>query len=455
MKALFKVLFSLALLLALLAVVAYFVLRIGATQAFTTSAAVPSFEKAGIDDLKRIKSIVITLSQSSDWRDNKPKYIELNERDINLAIAQFAPHQVDLPKNSFAKVTLNENSGEVHVSAPVDEIITPAYVANQQQLTRWQQTIASHFMALIEGRWINLSAPASISGSGEDIAIKPGPLSIGNITLSQSLSDQIYSRVLNEAQGQAAYRQAVASWKNIKSLEISDALLKTSFVVPNSGGLPINDYQALVLGQDEVKLIAIYTDALSDMPKRGKLITIIARLFELAHQRSTQSANPVAENRAALLALSKVYGGDQLVALVGQQDPTAALRLPKPYTLYKRLDLAQHLILSSGASLLADENIAELIGVDKELNDLMGGSRISAWDLLADKAGIRLATLATRNAKSARDLQQRLRLARSDRDLLPDLGPDFSGSKDRFDASALEELNEMVSLYLSQHPLYD
>ena len=69
--------------------------------------------------------------------------------------------------------------------------------------------------------------------------------------------------------------------------------------------------------------------------------------------------------------------------------------------------------------MIADEGIAELIGLDKEINDLLGGKTISAWDLLADKAGVRFANNATRSAKSARELQILASQATKDSDILP------------------------------------
>lgn len=455
MKTLLKVIFSLLSLLLVLAILIYIVFRFALGQAFTEQPWVESFEKASIEDLKRVKKIVIDVSQQSSHQGNAPKTIELSERDINLAIAQFGPHQIDIPDNTFARVQLDDNQGKVELSSSVETLLLPLYEEQKVNLHGWRRSMALHAIELLENRWINLSVPVEVQQDGADIRLVPGAFTLGKITLSDNISQQIYNRLLTEAKKQNAYRQALASWKNIKALSIEDSLLKASFVIPQrAGNLPLSNYQALVLTKDEVQLIEIYTAALQKLPQRGPLTKVLSKLFTIAKDRANQTANPVAENRAALLALSKAYGGDQLAALVGQRDPRAALRLPKPFTIYRRTDLAQHMVLSSAASLLADENIAELIGVDKELNDLLGGSRISAWDLLADKAGIRLAQKATENAKSARELQVYLSRIKKDSDILPDLGPEFSGQNDRFDANQLGDLNEMISLSLEQHRLY-
>ena len=108
------------------------------------------------------------------------------------------------------------------------------------------------------------------------------------------------------------------------------------------------------------------------------------------------------------------------------------------------------MVLSAGLTLVADEGIAELIGLDKEISDLRRGKTISAWDLLADKAGVRLANKATRSAKSARQLQIAVADAKQDSDILPDLGADFSYSEDRFSTEHLDDLTALVELYLEE-----
>ena len=176
----------------------------------------------------------------------------------------------------------------------------------------------------------------------------------------------------------------------------------------------------------------------------------MAPLFEFALSRSHTSKDPVAENRAALLALAKSFGGDELTTMLSPAIIANFQANAKPYTIYGRRDLALHMVLSAGLTLVADEGLAELIGLDKEISDLMGGKTISAWDLLADKAGVRLAQNATRSAKSARQLQIKLSKARRDNHILPDLGADFSYSGDRFSTEDIEELTLLVELYLEE-----
>ena len=173
-------------------------------------------------------------------------------------------------------------------------------------------------------------------------------------------------------------------------------------------------------------------------------------MFTLAAERTAGLGDPVGENRALLLSLAKLYGADDLNAILKGNNPAQFNRKRLNYTIYGRRDLAQHLILSAGISLLADEGLANLIGLDKEISDYQAGKTISAWDLLADQAGIRLARNATRSERSAKQVQQLLSQAKSDKHLLPDLGPDFSYAEDQFGVDDLDELNQLISLTLDE-----
>jgi hypothetical protein len=61
------------------------------------------------------------------------------------------------------------------------------------------------------------------------------------------------------------------------------------------------------------------------------------------------------------------------------------------------------------------------VGVFKELEDSRGGSGFSFADLLADRAGIRLAEMATETDKRARLLQQRMSGPLAETDFMPEI----------------------------------
>ncbi|MCB2102319.1 MAG: hypothetical protein KDE22_15690 [Rhodobacterales bacterium] len=120
--------------------------------------------------------------------------------------------------------------------------------------------------------------------------------------------------------------------------------------------------------------------------------------FALAAHRGA-AGDPVKENQAALLALS-MYCGSWLVEKAIGTVRTADLADHKPacsqVTLSGRKDLRQHFILSAAIKLASDTGLATMVGEFKELLDTnAGGSGFSFSDLAADRAGVRLAEVAT------------------------------------------------------------
>lgn len=157
------------------------------------------------------------------------------------------------------------------------------------------------------------------------------------------------------------------------------------------------------------------TDVAS-LPRRrdNRLEAIIARLFAMAQQRSSPPAgDPVRENRAALYALSTLLGDGDIQRFTGQtldtqRWPKGAGPLHAPM-LRKRFDWTRHLAVSAGVTLLTNDGVSNAVGLLKEeIDSAAGGSGFSFGDWAADRAGTRLALAATRNAESARRIQQLL-----------------------------------------------
>lgn len=407
------------------------------------------FNKASLEDIKRIKRIAIEVN--SQFNQPGPKQLTVNERDINLGISHFGPTTIRIPDSTYARVNLSEQQSDVQLTLPANYVTTQLIQQTKQQLTDKQLLVANIVKGWVEKKWVNATWFFNIDKTAEQGRwLSPGQLSIGSITLSEKLSQEIADRILTKALAQPESKQMVDAWKNIKGVEKIGEQILIDYVLPKSGNTALTSYQSLVLTADEQQLVAIYVKHLKTLPKRGPLVALLAPLFETVKTRSSKSNDPVGENRAALLALAKAFGGDELTAMLSDSTARKIRTSFPPYTIYGRRDLAQHMVLSAGLTLVADEGIAELIGLDKEISDLRGGKTISAWDLLADKAGVRVANKATRSAKSARQLQIAVADAKQDSDILPDLGADFSYSEDRFSTEHLDDLTALVELYLEE-----
>jgi uncharacterized protein YfiM (DUF2279 family) len=74
-------------------------------------------------------------------------------------------------------------------------------------------------------------------------------------------------------------------------------------------------------------------------------------------------------------------------------------------TLQGRVDFAQHFLISAGIAASGGIQLADAIGLFKEVADSRGGSGFSFTDLAADRAGVRFAEAATgSNADRIQDL---------------------------------------------------
>lgn len=424
-------------------------LYVAINKVFDQEPTLTEFNKASLEDIKRIKRIAIEVN--SQFNQPGPKQLTVSERDINLGISHFGPTTIRIPDSTFARVNLAEQQSDVQLTLPANYVTTQLIQQTKQQLSDKQLLIANIAKGWVEKKWINATWSFNIDKSAEQGRwLSPGQLSIGSIALSEELSQEIADRILTEALAQPESKQMLDAWKNIKGVEKIGEQILIDYVLPKSGNTALTSYQSLVLTADEQQLVAIYVKHLKTLPKRGPLVALLAPLFETVKTRSSKSNDPVGENRAALLALAKAFGGDELTAMLSDTTARTIRTSFPPYTIYGRRDLAQHMVLSAGLTLVADEGIAELIGLDKEISDLRRGKTISAWDLLADKAGVRLANKATRSAKSARQLQIAVADAKQDSDILPDLGADFSYSEDRFSTEHLDDLTALVELYLEE-----
>jgi uncharacterized protein YfiM (DUF2279 family) len=149
------------------------------------------------------------------------------------------------------------------------------------------------------------------------------------------------------------------------------------------------------------------------------LVNLLRPMFSYAADRSDEGNDPVKENRAALVALALYAAAapEDLGRLIGEAEAQALPPLKGiEITLGGRADLAKHFFVSAALSAAANDAIADVMGVFKEVQDSRGGSGFSFADLAADRAGVRFGQLAVQ-APGA--LQQRAAAAREEGEFMP------------------------------------
>jgi len=167
-------------------------------------------------------------------------------------------------------------------------------------------------------------------------------------------------------------------------------------------------------------------DAAADVPDGDAGFLRLQQIAFAYAEDNSHGTDAVLPNRAAILALGKILGDDNVARVggrdleLGPADDRIALR--RRIRLDDRADLSQHYWVSAALAALSDEQRALAVGLSKEVMDSTpGGSGFSFVDMAANAAGIRLAVVATRNSRSAHAIQARIRQGAEVADLLPSI----------------------------------
>ena len=152
---------------------------------------------------------------------------------------------------------------------------------------------------------------------------------------------------------------------------------------------------------------------------------LLKMAFKFAEDNSHRT-DAVEPNKAAILALGIILGEERVAEVAGR--PIDIKRRPDIEQLCQRIsirgrnDLGRHFWVSAALAVLADGYLSMDVGITKELMDATeGGSGFSFADLTADRAGTLFADVATKNARSARRLQLKIRRGVAIDDYFPEI----------------------------------
>ena len=190
-----------------------------------------------------------------------------------------------------------------------------------------------------------------------------------------------------------------------------------------------------------------------DQSTQQLLPDVMRRLFKLASSRSS-SHEPTGENRAILLLLANWALGKR--NFEGTRLPAFDLKINR------RIDLAQHLLVSAAIASHSNRLLSSLIGTGKEIIDADGGSGFSVDDLTANRVGTQLGQMAVKNSNTASAIQKRLANIHSVKQIFPLIESrhaplnqqqfiDFYGS---VDDPRYEKLLKEIDLAINNTPLF-
>ena len=242
-------------------------------------------------------------------------------------------------------------------------------------------------------------------------------LRLGRLPIPQPVADWMLQRMIMDAIGEEAYQAGMTA---IKKFAIGNGRIAVTYQWHSD--FKENIRSALLPPEDRER-IEVYQRRLSEVTRSTSssnvaLTELLPPMFKLARERSRR-ADPLAENRAAILILSFYVNHEPLHTLL----PAAGdwpLPLAHTTTLNGREDFSKHFIISAVLAAKAGGVLADAVGVYKELNDSRGGSGFSFGDIAADRAGTRFGEEAIKTPDSARKLQQRVAAGIVDRDIISD-----------------------------------
>ena len=147
------------------------------------------------------------------------------------------------------------------------------------------------------------------------------------------------------------------------------------------------------------------------------------------------------QNEAALIAGGIALGHPSLAQLAGLPVDRGPLwqrrhQLAGQARLYNRGDLVQHFWVSAALTQLTSLRISDSVGLAKEEMDSgPGGSGFSFADLLANRAGLRFALLATDSEATAKEIQRRV----AEKWTIEELVPPIDGLPEGISEAVLEQ----------------
>lgn len=367
MRLIFKAFYLISTLLTLTIIVLPFL-------ALSNSPSIVYEKKLDHESLIELKK---TLSRNNPFKPRqikKEQTVSFSEKTLNQAI-QLSVEQQNIPLPTL--IFLNEGFATIKSSLKLGN--TPFY----------------------------LNTTAQLIARNEKVTLDQ--LSIGNLAIPGFVLYQLTPYAIRFIDSR--FPESIQYREAIKDIDITGKRLSINYQWSNQLTNNLRTIgRDLIISPKESERIQTYYQRIVDITRlrffrRTQLNEILQPLFKFAKEQSQISYNPIAENKAALIALGIAVSGVQPNYVFKEKQRKAHLfRL----TLQNRGDLAQHFIISSTLSIISNKALSDAIGLSKEIDDSRGGSGFSFPDLLADKAGVRLAELAVGSKMSAKYVQDML-----------------------------------------------
>jgi len=392
--------------------------------------------------LKRIAVIILTVvlllfvgiffSLKSSPHIRPLHHMDANSAAENKNIAQ---RLVKSLKSKKSPILLSVSQKELDGLSALVHRAFPRLISNVFLLENVALIYASLELPLPESiRYLNIEVTLLASEHGLDL----DTVYIGAVPLSGNwlvkCVEWLTNTFIKEEFGTSLINMVKRVAIEKQHIDVSIELLADMFKQTQdskSGLIALRDQLAFY---GEVEVIKFYHQTLVDLSSRTPANTsfsyYIGYMFGLAKQRSVVElgASAIEENQAALMALVIHFGSNKFELLVGDianlspEQSMQRIKQQSRSTLRQRVDIQKHYVYSIALQLFGNSQTSDAIGELKELLDSnKGGSGFSFADLMADRAGTRLAMLATQSESAARQVQNILTDTQSESQILPKL----------------------------------
>ena len=343
-------------------------------------------------NIARVKQI-LRDHRSGSLRSGETKTITLSEKEINL----LASHLAERVNSVGAVLQIKEGLFALK--------------------STWDISVFLPYKKQTAG-YLNIEAViGSSSGDSGIKGLNIHTLSVGQISFPSAVIDTVLQIAIDHIDAAPVVQEGE---KIIQALEIgaSDVALTYQWRADT-----VERLRGQLITADEHRALASYQQFLvAEVDRPGTTLTftrLLEATFRFAQVRS-KSADPVAENKAAIIVLAAYANGGGLSQLIPE-----ARDWPKPrrakLRLHGRRDLVQHFMTSAALAVAGGGAMSNAIGLRKEFDDASSGSGFSFKDLAADRAGVRFAERAVASAASASTLQSRLAKGQGDTLLMADV----------------------------------
>jgi hypothetical protein len=269
------------------------------------------------------------------------------------------------------------------------------------------------------GRYVNVDAALRETGA----LPRFDHLQIGRLTVPATVADYLLREGLRRM---AATDRGELAADIVKGASVANGRLTVRYVW--SSEIEERVRAVLVSPADQARLRAYHdrlVETVARAPNKVSLAALMPPLFQTVLERSA-GGDVAAENRAAIVALAFYANGTDLTAIApaAAQWPQAARRT---VTLAGRDDFPKHFLLSAAIAAEAGSQLADAVGLYKEVDDSRAGSGFSFNDIAADRAGTRFGEIASHSPERARKLAQALASGVKESDFMPDVAdlPEF------------------------------